>query len=97
MRYEVIDEGYEWRGRVRVIAESGDALDVAGHKQVEILLSDTIPNDKGITVRQARLFVDDSDEAAHAFLVEPPALTKLVELQAEVALQTFLRDQLGRD
>jgi len=95
MRYEVINEGLEWRGRVRVIAEPGDALDVAGHTHVEIQLEDTIPNNAGATARRATLFVDGGREVAQAFVVEPPVLTKLVELQAEVALQTFLRN--GRD
>jgi hypothetical protein len=61
-KYAVIRPGIEWRGVVRVVADSGDELDRAGISEIIVELQDTLPH-PGVpeTARAATIWADISD------------------------------------
>jgi hypothetical protein len=76
----------EWRGRVRVTAEPGDELTQAGLSEVIFELKDTI----AAPGRCADVVNADGRDSGVGFVIEPPRLLSAVELQAQVALATYL-------
>jgi hypothetical protein len=89
--FEILEQCTDWRGRVRITAEPGDALAGAGLSVVEVELKDTLPHPHvPETARQAQFFDVNGAALYGPVLVPPPPPTTELERQARIALDGLL-------
>lgn len=83
------DEFAAWRGRVRITSEPGDELDQAGISELLVKLADA--HNGGRQAKFLEAGEADDDYSGVSIVVSPPRVSTELELQAQVALDAYLK------